>query len=184
MKSVSISTREKDEEVRTSRNFHPRAIPIWETTGGQEVMAPAPPGGHRMQSPISLTPLICGSCIIRRWNSELLVINENHAIFCRSSCTLRILSLSMELEQRLIICFLDREDADLQDIQARLSAQLGMLPIVCEASSAGAIVFHRGASFWAMDLRPAGRQLVFSTFAFSLALRNNLFTQPTHVLRS
>jgi hypothetical protein len=61
---------------------------------------------------------------------------------------------------------------------------LGMPPMVCEASSAGASVFDKGASLWAMNLGPAGRQLIFSTFAFSLASRNNLFTQPTHMLRS
>jgi hypothetical protein len=37
---------------------------------------------------------------------------------------------------------------------------------------------------WLTSERPAGRQLIFSTFAFSLASRNNLFTQPTYLLRS
>jgi hypothetical protein len=90
----------------------------------------------------------------------------------------------MELEQRLVICLLYKEDPDPQDIQARLSASLGMPPIVCEASSVGAGIFDRGASFWVMNLGPASSQLIFSTFAFSFASIDNLFTQPTHLLRS
>jgi hypothetical protein len=54
---------------------------------------------------------------------------------------------------------------------------LGITPIVCEASSAGASMFDRGASFRVMNLGPAGRQLLFST-SHSQFLEKQLLDSP------
>jgi hypothetical protein len=109
---------------------------------------------------------------------------ENNAIFRRASWRLRILSLHMDFEQRVIIRFLFKESIDANDIHTRLLAQFGDEAYSLRSVQRWCKYVRQGRELMHDEPRSGRPPVDFLDIQILSNLEKTLFTEPIPLLRS